>query len=501
MKNIAIVGAGLGGLLAGNFLAKKGHAVTIFESHKRPGGYTAGFTRRGFYFESGTLSYESSGAFEKALADAGVSGQVRLVRKRDRWVSPYFDFEFRSLEDFKAAMYAGFPEHKAGLDGYFKVIDGAWSMMEPFVLKPMPFQYSGFGALRAMLPYLSQGPKYMKFVKAHKDKTVEDLADAHFPKGTPVHRLFCELGYPKMGIDGLVGFFLTMAKDYWHVADGMQHLADVLAAKFTGRGGTLRLNSRVERILTRDGAAVGVESGGARFDADVVISACDYKKTFLELLDDPAAVPAAHLDKVRRAQVSEGIFTVYLGLGMPNAELEKAMKATSVNFAPLERDIDYGDAGNPDHFSHTGVSLFSPSLLNPALAPEGKSSVMIQAVCPLRWQDNWHKSDREAYLALKEKVKTTLIARAERIVPGLRAAIEFQDAATPLTYERYTGNTDGATSAWSWDPNKKFYEGGMQKMSVASPVRNLLIGSCWVGQIGGIPSAIAAAYLCAKTIK
>ncbi len=59
-KSVIIIGSGLGGLIAGNLLAKKGHNVTIFESHSAPGGYTAGFYRNGFYFESGTLSFEAS---------------------------------------------------------------------------------------------------------------------------------------------------------------------------------------------------------------------------------------------------------------------------------------------------------------------------------------------------------------------------------------------------------------------------------------------------------
>ncbi len=37
MKNIAIIGSGIGGLTAGNLLAKKGHKVTIFEAQKTPG--------------------------------------------------------------------------------------------------------------------------------------------------------------------------------------------------------------------------------------------------------------------------------------------------------------------------------------------------------------------------------------------------------------------------------------------------------------------------------
>ena len=50
MKKIIIIGSGIGGLTAGNLLAKKGNKVTIFEAHSMPGGYTAGFYRKGYYF-------------------------------------------------------------------------------------------------------------------------------------------------------------------------------------------------------------------------------------------------------------------------------------------------------------------------------------------------------------------------------------------------------------------------------------------------------------------
>ncbi|MHB9155589.1 MAG: hypothetical protein ACYC5N_07845, partial [Endomicrobiales bacterium] len=72
-------------------------------------------------------------------------------------------------------------------------------------------------------------------------------------------------------------------------------------------------------------------------------------------------------------------------------------------------------------------------------------------------------------------------------------------AATPLTFERYTRNTDGATSAWSWSPKKKFYPNAMRQY-VDTPVRGLYIGSCWASQLGGVPGAIGAARACAKKI-
>lgn len=93
-----------------------------------------------------------------------------------------------------------------------------------------------------------------------------------------------------------------------------------------------------------------------------------------------------------------------------------------------------------------------------------------------------------------------MINNASRLIPGLKECIEYQDAATPLTYERFTQNTDGASSSWSWNPNKKFYQKAMS-VNIDTPLKNLFIGSCWAMQIGGIPGALAAAYQCAKKIK
>src|SRR5512135_3056431 len=109
-KTIAVIGAGLGGLTTSNLLVDRGHKVTIFESFTRPGGYTAGFRRQGYYFESGTLSFESSGVFEKLMADLGLAGRLPLVRMRMRIVSPRFDLIMDSVPALKAALQAAFPD-------------------------------------------------------------------------------------------------------------------------------------------------------------------------------------------------------------------------------------------------------------------------------------------------------------------------------------------------------------------------------------------------------
>jgi len=48
-------------------------------------------------------------------------------------------------------------------------------------------------------------------------------------------------------------------------------------------------------------------------------------KVLLELLDDPSLVPPALTEKTRSAAVSDGIFTVYLGLSVSNDRLRGLM--------------------------------------------------------------------------------------------------------------------------------------------------------------------------------
>jgi phytoene dehydrogenase-like protein len=118
---------------------------------------------------------------------------------------------------------------------------------------------------------------------------------------------------------------------------------------------------------------------------------------------------------------------------------------------------------------------------------------------PCRWQANWGNVHRDSHLRVKAQARETLIRRASTIVPGLPEPIEFQEAATPLTFERYTHSSDGATCGWSWSPERRFYR-NWWTTSVATPIENLLIGCAWATQVGGTMFAIKAGQHCAKII-
>jgi phytoene dehydrogenase-like protein len=497
-KNVIIIGSGIGGLTAGNLLAQKGHKVTIFEAHNMPGGYTAGFYRKGYYFESGTLSFEASASVFKAMKDIGVFEKINFVRQKMRFVSEEFDGIPQSYDEYKNMIYSAFPSEKEKLDAAYSVLDNLADMMGD-VDKPMPFMYSGLQMAIAMLPYVLSWPKQMKLLRQYSDMTATEFAARYFEKDSKLFKLFSGLGYPDMSALFLGGAVAGMFLDYWTVQDGMQSWADILAENFKKLGGDLKLRSYVDKIITKNRAAVGVSCQDTVYEADYVISAADYKKTLLKLLDDPNLIPQELRDKISAAAVSEGFFTVYLGLNMSNQELSRYMKVPHVFPLDVQPGYDIYNSEDADFFSKTTVSLYSPSMVNPRHAPEGKSSLMLQALVPYHWMNNWGGGDKEIYATLKEKAMEAMIDSASRLIPGLQEYIEYKDAATPLTNERYTHNSDGASSAWSWNPKKKFYN-NLMSVNIETPVKNLYIGSCWAMQIGGVPGALAAAYQCVKKI-
>ncbi|HEX7321184.1 MAG TPA: NAD(P)/FAD-dependent oxidoreductase [bacterium] len=490
MKQIVIIGAGIGGLTAGNLLAKKGHKVTIFEKHAAPGGYTAGFWRDGFYFESGTLSFESSAAVFKIMKEIGVFDKIRFIRQVTTIRTHAMDAVCRNFRDVKQAVYAAYPRDEKKLDKYFGDID----MMMGTLMAVM-----GPNSLLGYLAYPVNVARFLYLYFKYKNETVTDFTARYFDPGSDLNRFFNSLGYPDMSAAIVPAAYMSFFDDYWTVQNGMQSWADALADNFRQQNGELLVNSPVDKILIENNRAVGVIAKGRRYPADFVISSCDYKKTFLNLLDDPAALPPDYRDRIAGTAVSEGIFVVYLGLRLGNEELRRHMKSAHVHLHDASAGADIRDSDDLEYFSKTSLLLYSPSLHSARLAPEGKSSLMLQTMAPFHWLNNWGGGDKKQYEDLKQQAKKAMIKKAQKVIPDLPRYIEVEDAATPLTFERYTGNTDGATSAWSWNPKNKFY-GDFISVNINTPFKNLLIGSCWSCQIGGVPSAITAAVKCAKKI-
>jgi hypothetical protein len=75
---------------------------------------------------------------------------------------------------------------------------------------------------------------------------------------------------------------------------------------------------------------------------------------------------------------------VYLGLNMSNEELGKYMKVPYVFAFNDKPGCDIYNSNDREFFSKASAELYSPSMVNPKHAPQGKSSLMLQTKAPYR---------------------------------------------------------------------------------------------------------------------
>lgn len=487
---VIIIGAGISGLTAANILIKKGYDVEIFESHSTPGGYTAGFYRKGYYFESGTDAFEMSSIIFPIMKKVGLYKNINFCKLEPyNHVTNNFSFFPTSYKEYKKVIYDHFPLETYNLNKYFKVIDGIYNTMRLF------FSSDKYKLMNKII----NGPKIGIYYLKYGTLTVPEFIQKYFPKDSNIFRILsCIVPYPNSAAINIGGAFWTIYHDYWTVKTGMQSWADILADNFKTNSGQLHLNSKVQAINVKNQKAIGITLKDAFHKAEIIISAIDFKKTYKMI--NPEIRQKELMNKIETAKVSPSYFMVYLGLNLPNTELQKYIKSPHSIMYDDDHDVNINNATDICFFKSSRLSIYSPSMINSDFAPANKSSLMITTFSPYNWKERWNKNiDIDAYKKLKEEVKQILLLRVGKIIPELINKIDFVDSATPSTFERFTNNTNGATNAWGLGAENRFYKNSL-KTYIHTPITNLYMGSAWATQVGGVPFAIKAGNDCAEEI-
>ena len=79
MKNIIVIGAGYGGLVASALLAKEGHKVTVIEKNEQAGGKASLLKKDGFQFDMGPSWYMWPQVFENFFSEFGMDASPELI--------------------------------------------------------------------------------------------------------------------------------------------------------------------------------------------------------------------------------------------------------------------------------------------------------------------------------------------------------------------------------------------------------------------------------------
>jgi prolycopene isomerase len=477
-----VIGAGLGGLVCAAYLAKQGIPVTVVEQHSIPGGYATSFDRAGgkFSFEvslHGTSIHNNGAA--RILSDIGVLDKIQLVELPEvyRLKTPKLDISVpqRDPEAYIDLLTKHFPAEAEGIRGFVEEMIGIADEIDTLSRKKGKF-------FKLIFPL--QYPKMWDV----RNKTLADLIDDHVKDPELQHVLAALWGYYGLPPSQLSGFYYANAtggylkNGSYYIKERSQNLSDTIAEVIEDHGGTMRYDSRVQKILVKNGSVEGVTlAGGETLPARAVVSNASVPATFREMIPQDV-IPADYREKLNGYKPSISSFIVWLGL---NQDLTDKIKAFSTHVSSdrgAEADYRLGLQGGIEDQSFS-VCIYDN--IFQGYSSQGTSTLQLLALGGFepwrKFETDYRAGNKTEYHKEKARWTDILIRRAEKaIIPGLSGMIEVKESATPLTNWRYTGNTEGAIYGFEQSMDNAY----MKRIKNRTPIKGLYLASAW-GDPGG----------------
>lgn len=434
-KTINIIGAGVAGLSAGCYAQMNGYRSQIFELHDLPGGLCTAWERKGYIFD-GCIHYlfgsREGQPFNRMWQELGtVQGrdfvnheEYQRITDGEKTLVVYVDPD-RLQEHMTTLSPADEKLIQALCDGVrkFSQFDVSAMYKVPRALMG-PQDWREFGM--KMLPFM---PALAKWAVQSSRQFADKFQDP-FLRQAVAHMFSWEEAPVMMGLMLLA--YLHNGNAGFPVGASLA-FARALEKRYLALGGVIHYKSQVEKILTENGRATGLRLYNDEVHpSDLTISAADGRGTIFDMLDGEFTnrkirrMYDGHLPTHQMCQVSLGV------------KRDLSAEPHWVTYLLEEPLLLAGE----EH-SEMGVKHYC---FDPSLAPAGKSVIeLIVRTNYAYWQRIY---GRRIYDTEQTQVSELIIDQLECWYPGIRADIEFVDEATPLSYERYTGNWKGATTGW-----------------------------------------------------
>jgi phytoene dehydrogenase-like protein len=254
------------------------------------------------------------------------------------------------------------------------------------------------------------------------------------------------------------------ARGLWgFIRGGMGAISEALAASARAHGATIRTDAAVERILVRDGRAVGVVlQNGEEIKARIVVSNADPRRTFLGLVEE-RHLPDDFLGAIRGFRVEGCSVKINLALdALPNftAYPNKSDREinlphrTTMHVCPsmdyIDRAWEDAKQGRPSRDPMLECTI--PTAYDDTIAPPGKHIMCIFAqYAPYSLRDAvWDQ-------ALKDRFADRCIDALADYAPNIRDIILHRQVVSPLDLETEYGLTGGNIFHGEMDLDQFFF--------------------------------------------
>jgi phytoene dehydrogenase-like protein len=478
-KSIIIIGAGVAGLSAGNYGQMNGYRTSIFEMHDQPGGVCTSWQRWGYTID-GCIHWLTGSRpgnnFYRLWAEVG-AWQGRTIVDHQEYAriegqEGQVFIVYTDINRLEKHMKELAPEDKEVIEEFAAGVRTCVHLPMPVEKAPELFgPLDGLKMMGKMLPYLKFWRKWGKI-------TLQDFAQRFKnPFLRQVFPLAVNLQHPPDF--PMLAFLMTLAwmdqKTAGYPVGGSLELARAIERRYLALGGEIHYKSRVVKILVANNRAVGVRlADGSEHHSDIVISAADGHTTIFTMLDGQYIN-----DKIQSYYNKLPLYhpLIYVGLGVARSFEEMPPTVTGIDY-PLAEPVTIGGQQR----QRLSVQIYN---FDASLAPAGKTVMRVWFTSDYEyWQKL--KQSPERYKAEKEQIADQVVALLDRRFPGLAAQVEMRDVATPLTFERYTGNWQGSFEGWLISKDTL-----MLRMSKTLPgLKNFYMAGQWVEPGGSLPTAV-----------
>jgi len=465
--DVVIVGAGIGGLVCGCYLAKAGLKVLIVEQHYKPGGYCTSFVRKGYKFDVGVhyIGGIKRGVLANILNEIEIREELKFNQfdPSDKIIMPDSTTYIRAnpydtIKEFQKT----FPDEKENIKIFFQFV------METNVLI---------------------------IYRKVKNLTLEKVLDSFFNnqklKATIGVLVLGNMGLPHTEVAAFAAIILfrefILDPGYYPV-DGMQQFANCLADKFKKYGGEIILSRKVMKIITEDSIAKGIIiSSGEKIMSKIVVSNVDATQTFKNLIE----IETKESTTIDNLVSSNPVFAVYLGI---NVSFKNILSEIGNIWFFTTYDIDgcYKFLKkNVVQKNIPGIMLSFPSSHDSDSKVINKNTIQIFTIACYENEEFWNKN--------RDSFSEEMLSLAEQAIPSLKRYIDLKVTATPHTFHKFTMNKEGSAFGWASNVNQIDASLLPQKTSI----QNLFLVGHWctmgAGQ-GGISTVAFSGKKAAEII-
>jgi phytoene desaturase len=425
-----VIGAGLGGLATAMRLGAKGWRVTVIDRLDRPGGRGSSITDQGHRFDLGPTIVTVPQVLRELWAACGrdFDRDVDL-----RPLDPFYDIRFQDGRRFTmrpgvAAMRAEVARlSPADLPGFDRFLRDATARYH------FGFEDLGRRPMHQLWDLIKVLPKFAWYradrsVHTHAARRVTDPA---LRFALSFHPLF--IGGDPFRVTSMYALVshLESAFGVHYAMGGVQAIADAMVRVIEAQGGTVRLMTEADEILTCEGRAAGVRlTTGEDIGAEVTVSNADPGFTYGQLLRNHRKRRWTDR-RLARSRWSMGLFVWYFGTRGTRALWPEAGHHT-ILVGPRYREHirDLFRRGRID--DDMSLYVHRPTVTDPSAAPLGDDTFYALSPVP-------HLGHKAAdWTSFAETYKARVAAMLEPMLPGFRSRITAERVFTPETFrDRY----------------------------------------------------------------